>query len=205
MAIKIFIRYYLKVKEYLFDKTLKQDIQMNGHLYQIGAILPSYKRDLAEGFHSLSADSIRNRFHGIKKEFSEQELNYLTHLDGINHYAIGLRNAANQGIAVARMIRNDSMATEAEVAITIIDKYQKRGLGSFLFKCIAFAAYERGVQTLIINLLDHNEGMMKITGVIGRISRRVRYLDNLTLYLELNEMEMKRIESELKEQISFSF
>lgn len=193
------------MKEYLFTQTLKKDIQFNGSFYQIGAVLPSYKRDLAEGFQSLSLNSIRNRFHGIKKEFSEQELNYLTHLDGINHYALGLRNAAHEGIAVARMIRNNSMATEAEVAITIIDRYQKKGFGSFLFKCIAYVAYERGVQTLIINLLDHNEGMMKVTGKIGRISRRVRYLDNLTLYLELNEMEMKKIELELKEQISFSF
>lgn len=184
--------------EYLFNKSLKKDFYQGENRYQIGAILPTYKKEIAEGIRHLSIESIRNRFHVIKKEFSEQELNYLTTLDGINHFALGLRNSQNEGIAVARMIRTDLETVEAEVAITIIDHYQHKGLGLFLFKCITYAAFERGIQTLIISCFDHNEGMLRLTGKIGRIIRRVRYQNTLTVYIELNEAEMKVIEKELR-------
>lgn len=185
------------MKEYFFNLKLNKTFKWHGHSYQIGAVLPSYRRDFVEGLHELSVNSIRNRFHGIKKEFSEQELNYLTQFDGINHFAIGLRNEKNEGIAVARMVKSSSESLEAEVAITIIDKYQHKGLGTLLYQCIALAAYERGIETLIIDLLDQNEGMLRLAGKVGKITRKMRYLDTLTLYIHLDKTEMEKIREDL--------
>ncbi len=189
--------YDKEVKEYFFNLKLNKTFKWQGLSYQIGAVLPSYRRDFIEGLHELSVNSIRNRFHGIKKEFSEQELNYLTQFDGINHFAIGIRNECNEGIAVARMVKAAKDSLEAEVAITIIDKYQHKGLGTFLYQCIALAAYERGVEILIIDLLDQNEGMLKLASKVGRIARKIRHLDTLTLYIHLDKTEMENFREDL--------
>ena len=90
---------------------------------RIGSVLPSNKEQLSHSIRDLSAESIRHRFLGSKKEFSSLELDYFTHLDGWNHYAIGIEEREHpfRGIAAARMVRSSSDPTEAEIAITIID------------------------------------------------------------------------------------
>ena len=63
---------------------------MNKFKIRIGPVLPSNIEQLSPSIRDLSAESIRHRFLGRKKEFSAIELDYFTHLDGWNHYAIGI-------------------------------------------------------------------------------------------------------------------
>ena len=109
---------------------------MNKFKIRIGPVLPSNIEQLSPSIRDLSAESIRHRFLGSKKEFSAIELDYFTHLDGWNHYAIGIEEREHpfRGIATARMVRSSSDPTEAEIAITIIDQYQRIGLGALLMK-----------------------------------------------------------------------
>ncbi|HLW57227.1 MAG TPA: GNAT family N-acetyltransferase [Bacteriovoracaceae bacterium] len=182
-----------------FTKTFYSTFQWRDSTYYLGAILPDYQKDLLEGINHLSPHSIRNRFLGGKKTLTEKELHYLTHFDGINHFALGVRNSEQRGIAVTRMVRSNDNANLAEIAITIIDEYQNLGLGTLLFKVIAYAAYERGINELIIHLLQQNEGMQKLARKVGRLISKIFHGETVTYTIKLEETEMNKIKSELEE------
>jgi GNAT superfamily N-acetyltransferase len=115
---------------------------------------------LAEGFEKLSPESRYRRFHGIRGKLSAGELRYLTEIDGENHFALGALDArTGEGLAVARFIRSSADPRVAEPAITVIDSAQKKGLGSLLFRRLAAAARERGVEWLRCFVVESNGPM----------------------------------------------
>jgi len=88
---------------------------------------------LADGFARLSARSRQMRFLGPKKMLSAAELRYLTEVDHHDHEAIGVLSPADgRGVGVARYIRDADDPRAAEIAVTIADDWQGRGLGAEL-------------------------------------------------------------------------
>ena len=85
------------------------------------------------GFARLSAASRQMRFLGVKKELSAAELRYFTDVDHHDHEALGaLDHADGRGVGVARYVRDTEDPQAAEIAVTIIDDWQGRGLGTEL-------------------------------------------------------------------------
>ena len=85
---------------------------------------------LAEGFARLSPASRWMRFLTPKKELSPAELSYLTDLDHRDHEALGaLDRSDGRGVGIARYIRQADDPQAADIAVTIIDDWQGRGLG----------------------------------------------------------------------------
>lgn len=185
-----------------FSKTFYSTFQWRGATFYLGAIIPDYQKDLLEGINHLSPHSIRNRFLGGKKTLTEKELHYLTHIDGMNHFALGVRNSEQRGIAVTRMVRSNESPQLAEVAITIVDEYQNIGLGTLLFKVIAYAAYERGIDQLMIHLLQQNEGMQKLSAKVGKLVGKVHHAETVTYTIKLEESEMNDIRAEMEKLIT---
>lgn len=186
------------VEDYYFDKSFYKEFLWGDKRYSLGVILPENKDDLQQAMRELSQNSIRNRFLGGKKLLTESELKFLTQFDGINHFALGIRNEQNRGVAVVRMVRSSQNKNQAEVAITIIDEYQNQGLGTLLLTLIACAAFERGIDGLILDLLPQNEGMQKLVRKVGQITRKVSTADTITYTLALNEREMNESLQKIK-------
>ena len=66
-------------------------------------------------------------------ELSESQLRYLTEVDHDDHEAlIAFDAATGDGVGVARFVRLEDDPTSAEAAITVIDEWQGRGLGTAL-------------------------------------------------------------------------
>src|SRR6201996_7910153 len=85
---------------------------------------------LADGFARLSARSRQMRFLSPKRSLSAAELRFLTEVDHHDHEAIGaLSPADGRGVGIARYIREPSDPAAAEIAVTIVDDWQGRGLG----------------------------------------------------------------------------
>jgi GNAT superfamily N-acetyltransferase len=93
----------------------------------------------AQGFSELSVGSIRDRFHSANFRPTPAQLDYLTDVDQENHLAVcagTMEGGLEHGVGVARCIRVGTGDT-AELAVTVIDDYQRRGIASLLMMALA--------------------------------------------------------------------
>jgi|SRR5215831_12912858 len=102
---------------------------------------------LADGFGRLSAASRQMRFLAVKKELSAAELRYLTDVDHHDHEALAaLDRASGQGVGIARYVRDADDPQAAEIAVTIVDDWQRRGLGTELLARLSDRARQEGIR-----------------------------------------------------------
>jgi len=117
------------------------------------------KRMLSDGLRRLSADSVQRRFLTPKRSFSRAELRYLTEVDGRDHVALVAEYPAEpvrRLIAVARFVRLADDPEAAEVAITVADDWQGRGLGSQLTALLAAEARRLGIRRFTATMAADN-------------------------------------------------
>jgi GNAT superfamily N-acetyltransferase len=131
----------------------------------------SSDRDLLlRGFARLSKESRYRRFLAPKPELSEANIHYLTEIDHHGHEAmIALGEATGEGIGVARYVRDSERPAAAEVAVTVIDDWQGRGLGTLLLEVISARAREEGITTFTALMLATNHEMMDVIKALGPV------------------------------------
>jgi RimJ/RimL family protein N-acetyltransferase len=101
---------------------------------------------LADGFARLSARSRQMRFLTVKKELSAAELRYFTEIDHHDHEALGaVDRAGGRGVGVARYVRSGEDPQAAEIAVTVVDEWQGRGLGTELLAQLSERARSEGI------------------------------------------------------------
>ena len=123
---------------------------------------------LADGFTRLSAQSRQMRFLTTKKELSPAELRYFTDLDHHDHEALGaLDHADGRGVGIARYVRNAHDPHAAEIALTIVDDWQSRGLGTELLAQLSDRARQEGIRyfTALVSA-----GNVAIAGLLRNVS-----------------------------------
>ncbi len=126
---------------------------------------------LAEAFERLSPQSRDLRFLGAKTRLSSNDLEYLTDVDGHLHEALGATDAASgRGVGVARFVRLDPDAPVAEVAVTVVDDWQRRGLGTLLLERLNERARAEGIERYTALVSGENRA---IVGLLQGIGARV--------------------------------
>lgn len=138
-------------------------------------IQPEDKQMLRAGFESLSPESRYRRFMTSKNRLTDSELEYLTEVDGEDHFAIvaGVRHrlSPDEGMGVARFVRLPGQPLVAESAVTVLDAHQGRGLGTALLQRLMEAAYERGIRWFRAELLGENIAMRSLLESMGSQTR----------------------------------
>jgi RimJ/RimL family protein N-acetyltransferase len=125
----------------------------------IRPIRPHDKGMLSDGLRRLSPESAQRRFLTPKRSFSRAELRYLTEVDGRDHVALVVEHPADSSrrlIAVGRFVRLNDDFEAAEVAVTVADDWQGRGLGSLLGEHLAHAARNRGIRRFTATMASDN-------------------------------------------------
>ncbi|MGH9118188.1 MAG: GNAT family N-acetyltransferase [Acidimicrobiales bacterium] len=127
---------------------------------------------LARGFAQLSPSSRRLRFFSPVDALTPAQLDYLTDVDHERHDAIGAiliddAGAPGEGVGVGRWIRLDDDPRKAEIAVTVLDEYQGRGIGTLLIGTLAQRAIDRGVETFVAQVLWENIGWLESLRSIG--------------------------------------
>jgi RimJ/RimL family protein N-acetyltransferase len=118
---------------------------------------------LADGFARLSARSRRMRFLGSKTTLSAAELRYLTEVDHYDHEALGaLSPAGERGVGIARYIRDPDDPRAAEIAVTIADDWQGRGLGTELLARLSDRARQAGIGRFTATVAADNAAMTRL-------------------------------------------
>lgn len=158
-----------KDKQYRFNNEYREIARLNDNTQvTLRLVVPADKLLLARGMDNFSAESRYRRFLASKQVLTDTELQYLTELDGVHHFAIGALHGPNEGVGVARFVCFGNNREIAEPAVAILDSYQNKGLGKILFTRLMAAAHERGVQRFHGVMLASNEAMKCLLYSVGQ-------------------------------------
>jgi RimJ/RimL family protein N-acetyltransferase len=122
---------------------------------------------LASLFASLSPDARYMRFGtGMPPELPGRVLDILGAVDGHDH--VGLL-AVHGGfvIAAGRFIRSKARPSTAEIALTVTDAWQGRGVGRVLCEALRNAALDRGVTRFEFEILPINRRAHALARSLG--------------------------------------
>lgn len=157
--------------DYAADEMLRDGTQLH-----IRAIRPDDKQALVDLFERLSPQTVYYRFHGVKKSLSSEELVYLTELDFHRQaalVAILSVDGEDQIVGVGRYAGAPRAPEHrAEVALTVEDAHQGRGIGSLLLKHLMGVARAEGVTELDAYVLAENRNMLRLFERTGLVIRR---------------------------------
>jgi RimJ/RimL family protein N-acetyltransferase len=123
---------------------------------------------LADGFARLSARSRQMRFLSPKHSLSAAELRFFTEVDHYDHEAIGALSPANgRGVGIARYVRDVDDPEAAEIAVTIADDWQGRGLGTELLAQLSHRARQAGICRFTATVAYGNGAMAALLQNVG--------------------------------------
>jgi RimJ/RimL family protein N-acetyltransferase len=141
---------------------------------------------LADGFIQLSERSRRRRFLGRKNTLKEAELRYYTGIDHHDHEAPGaVDHVRGGGVGIARYVRDREDPGAAEIAVTIVDDWQGRGLGTELLARLSGRACQEGIRRFTALVAADNAaaaGLLRNSGagLVHRGADTVEYEIDLT-------------------------
>lgn len=142
---------------------------------------------LIEGFEQLSDQSRYQRFFTPTPHLSSSTVDQLLDV-GADHVVLVafVRDDRDGGLAPAGGIRAvwlDDEPGTAEMAVTVIDAFQGRGLGTLLTAAIAAVVAERGISMLSAEVLALNEPMLGVLRSFG--AEMQRHPDDATVVTAL--------------------
>ncbi len=163
-----------------FTQHLEDLVLSDGTRIRLRSLERSDRAEIAHGFERLSSSSRYMRFLTPKQFLSDEDLSFLTELDGFNHVGlVAMRldrdGSEVDGIGIARFLRLPGEPDVAEPAVTVIDEMQGRGIGSLLLSRLAKAAVERGICRFRSYLLSENyRGEEMIRKLFPRVHFEIR-------------------------------
>ena len=140
----------------------------------IWPLLPTDAETLRDLFRRLSPESRRHRFLQVLDELDDPMIRRLVDdVDGVQHIALLLIVLPPEGqeapVGVARLLQHSTDPAAADVAVTVVDEWQRRGAGTAL----ASALMERrpaAVTRLHTVVEADNHGSLTLLSRLGQMS-----------------------------------
>ncbi len=129
----------------------------------IREVAPADAALLRLGFDHLSETSRQFRFFGAIRQLTPEQVESFTSASDRDHVAIGAAAEMPNGpdpAGTARYVRLPGDDRAAEFALTVVDRYQRTGLGSLLLGVLARIACNNGIDRLHGYVLRRNRAMM---------------------------------------------
>ncbi|ORC01372.1 GNAT family N-acetyltransferase [Mycobacterium persicum] len=133
-------------------------------------VLPGDSERTVHGHIHFSSETIYRRFMSARVP-DEAMMHYLSEVDYVDHFVWVMIDGVDP-VADARFIRDEHDPTVAEIAFTVADAYQGRGIGSFLIGALSVAARVGGVERFSARMLSDNLPMRTIMDRHGAIWQR---------------------------------
>jgi GNAT superfamily N-acetyltransferase len=125
------------------------------------------ERDLVAGFFAgLSDRSRRRRFLAPMPRLPESMLRRLVEVDGRRHVAV-VAEVDGDCAGIGRFVALPDPPGAAEVAVTVADRFQGRGIGGLLLDALARAAGRAGVTALVYLVDPGNRPMLALLRARG--------------------------------------
>ncbi|WP_375260459.1 GNAT family N-acetyltransferase [Palleronia sp.] len=139
---------------------------------------------LVAGFERLSRQSRVFRFLRAVERLEPRDVEAFTHPDHTTHEAIGALVEEKEGnvpAGIGHFFRAPNALDRAELALTVIDPYQQKGVGSLILGRLLRRAAEVGIRRFDAVVHIRNEGMARLLRQLGATS----FLDGTTRFYDL--------------------
>ena len=145
--------------------------------FTVRTITPNDRQTLALGLLELSANNRYRRFHSSKDHLEDHELEYLTSCDGHNHIGLIAETILDgsdscKGVGVARFIRDLSEPEWGEIAVVVVDAWQRQGAGTALLSELSSRCRAAGVRGWHASVIGDNEPALNLLGKFGQVINR---------------------------------
>ncbi len=154
-------------------------------------IRPDDEPMMREMFYEFSEQTKYLRYHAALKAMPHNKMQIFCTVDYDTEMAlIGLVGppGAEQIIAVSRYM-TDAEKRSAEVAFTVQDDWQRKGLGTYFFEKLVKIGVERGIKEFHAYVLVENAGMLKIFHRSGFVVETETEGDVVRVTMRLPEVE----------------
>jgi CRP-like cAMP-binding protein len=119
-------------------------------------VLPGDTQRVAHGHVMFSPETLYRRFLSVRTP-TATVLAYLFEVDYVDHFVWVVTDGEDGPvIADGRFVRDPHDPTLAEIAFTVADQYQGRGIGTLLFAALAVAARVDGITRFSARVLSDN-------------------------------------------------
>lgn len=161
----------------------------DGTLALVVALHPEDREALREGYEQLSTDTRYHRFLATVPHLNDDLLDHLVdEVDGVDHVALALVvvDADHVGVpvGVARVIRYAQDPSAADVAVTVLDEWQGRGVASAL---LAELMRQRpaGVSRLVTTVSSDNTASLSMLRRLGPTTTTPAGVNRLDVVVDL--------------------
>jgi len=121
----------------------------------------------------LSHRSRERRYLSLSPELRPADVRYLTSVDQYEHVALVALDHSREILGTARYIRIPAGPSVAEMAIEVIDDWQRRGVGRALLQALSRHAQDAGVARFVAIVSMENVPMQRIMACAGASSQKV--------------------------------
>ncbi|MDM8537708.1 GNAT family N-acetyltransferase [Desulfobacterales bacterium HSG17] len=128
------------------------------------AIKPSDEEEMRHLFYRFSDEAVYYRYFTPIKSMSHAKMQEYVNVDFNKVLSVvGLVGDPGQGLIIAegRFVKSGTKP-EADMAFVVDEKYQGRGIASFLYQLLMHEAKKRGIHTFTADVLSSNMAMMKV-------------------------------------------
>ena len=135
----------------------------DGQRVEIRALKSQDRDDLIAAVGRTSSESLYRRFFAVRRHFSETEESFYLNIDFASHVALvalAKENGQHTIVGGGRYVVGEP--GQAEIAFTVVDKYQGRGLGAALLRHLTVIARQAGLRELVAYVLPDNRAMLKV-------------------------------------------
>ncbi len=175
----------------VYPVQLEETLTINDIKVTIRPAKPVDERRIQEHYYSLPKEDILSRFFCQKTIFARAEMESRSHVDYVNDLslvAVVGEFGFGRVVAVAECMKLPDQNL-AEVAFSVSQEYQGKGLGKFFLKKLAAVARENGIGGLMAYTFPSNKAMINLFKTLP-YKVKTQYEDgDLILSCRFNELE----------------
>lgn len=140
------------------------------HNLEIRPIAPDDKAGLVAAIEQSSPEAIYRRFLNPHGRLTAAELRYFTEVDHRDHEALlAIDPESGNSVGVARYVRDRERPDSAEMAMSVLESWQGRGVGKFLIRHLAERARAEGIARFTAMMLADNAPMRHVLAELGEL------------------------------------
>ena len=146
----------------------------NRALVHVRPVRADDEERLHEAFARMSERSVYFRFFSPLKRLPEDLARRLSHLDYQDRFALcAVTHRPDDREHILGVARYDRVVgtDTAEVAVAVVDEFQRQGIGTGLLKLLTEVAREHGVLRFVLIVLPENQSMLTLLRSLGWIHR----------------------------------